>query len=646
MTTIKDKYPTFTSFWNEYRKEFFDNNKDLVTRSIAVSLCQINYNYWGQSSYEPEEGVFYGKFFGKLTTDIIRNSQSQEIYANVFKLIKLKDKELFKSGSKIEHSRINERIKENPQITEQTNIPYTQGEDMISDTYGRAQILKQKKAELRETTKEITKGRRVKNEDGSIEFKPTYDETTSWGEKSWLGKLLSALQYIKFDFEPQSYSFLFVKLFGAKGYLITLPSGRKKWISTALYEEEEEETPILPKKKKVDDIGEITWEEWKEICAKQTPPVIPTQQNYYLECITRYYKRKEKEKAPPGTLSALALDKQKELADGLITAWSKDLTIPQLEKFDRIMNKVVGYTEFKDKMRMYIVNLAKDIKEGKKTEQTIYVLLGPPGIGKSYITEMMAEAMDRVLINIDLGGRSDTTILEGVSPSTKAPFAGRICQGVATGKDRGAIILLDEFEKVRDIGLANMLGNVLDIKKNKDWMDQFLGYRIDLSDCIIMCTANYADQVPDFVQDRAEMVNIELATYEQRVQYVMNSLKKKLRSDTDIAFYADQLNEDFCKYIICEAWGYRQTNANMETIYKTLRGYDSEEINKPITNLVNFVQMKETNNRFSFIYEQGQKLTLNRVRTENEQGQSVFSPELGLNWPNHGFIKPKVIVTK
>ena len=162
-------------------------------------------------------------------------------------------------------------------------------------------------------------------------------------------------------------------------------------------------------------------------------------------------------------------------------------------------------------------------------------------------------------------------------------------------------------------------------------MDQFLGYRIDLSDCIIMCTANYADQVPDFVQDRAEMVNIELATYEQRVQYVMNSLKKKLRSDTDIAFYADQLNEDFCKYIICEAWGYRQTNANMENIYKTLRGYASEEINRTITNFVNFVRVEETNNRFSFIYEEGQKLTLNRIRTENEQGQSVFSPELGLN---------------
>jgi ATP-dependent Lon protease len=216
------------------------------------------------------------------------------------------------------------------------------------------------------------------------------------------------------------------------------------------------------------------------------------------------------------------------------------------------MNQVVGYNEFKQKMRLYLVNLAKDIRQGKKTEQTIYVLLGPPGIGKSFISEKVAEGMGRTLINVDLGGRKDTGILEGVSPSVKAAYPGRICQGISVGKDRGAIILLDEFEKVADEGLSMMLGNVLDIKKNKDWYDQFLGYRVDLSDCILLCTANYADQVPDFVQNRAEMVNIELAKYEQRVGYVLRALRKKLRSDTDTAGYAEELTEEFCKYIITE----------------------------------------------------------------------------------------------
>jgi ATP-dependent Lon protease len=56
------------------------------------------------------------------------------------------------------------------------------------------------------------------------------------------------------------------------------------------------------------------------------------------------------------------------------------------------MDGVLGFSEFKRKFKKYMVNLTDDIKKGKKTEQTLYVLLGPPGIGKSYICEKLSEA--------------------------------------------------------------------------------------------------------------------------------------------------------------------------------------------------------------------------------------------------------------
>lgn len=637
MTTIANKYPTYQDFWTAYRTTYLEQHKDLVLRSIMASLSHINYHYWKDSHYEPQEGVFYGKFFGQMTVDAIKNSRQQAIYNQVKKI--LEDKNLFKTTSDTYHSKSNKESKTTPQATEWTNIPYTPGEDMLSETFGRAQLLKQQQKQLKAIERKESAGRRVVNEDGSFAYKDTYDKTESWGDKNFLGKLLIALQGFEFDFNPKSYSFLFDKLIGASGYLVKLPSGRKKWISTP-YEEEEEDLPT-PKKKK-EEYPDITWEEWKEIC--QTTGTTPTQQNYYLECITRYHKRKEKEKAPVGSLTALGIEKQKELAEGLIKAWEKDLNVPQMEKFEEVMNSVLGFTEFKEKMKMYLLNLADDIEEGSKTEQTIYVLLGPPGVGKSYISEKLAESFERPLINVDLGGRTDTGILEGVSPSVKAAYPGRICQGLAVGKDRGAIILLDEFEKVRDEGLRNMLGNVLDIKKNKDWYDQFLGYRIDLSDTIIMCTANYADQVPDFVQDRAEFINIELYSYRQRVGYVMRMLTKKLTKNNRTNYAASQLTEEFCKYIIVEAWGLRQTNANMENIYKVLRGY--AKLNNPIANFTNFTNVEETKNRFIFTYSGGQKLTLTRLRTEDLVGNSVISEGLGLEWPNWGFGKPKVVVTR
>ena len=643
MNRISDKFPTYQDFWNEFRVAFLEFHKDLVLRAVAAYILHTLYYYWKDSRYEPYENVFYGKFFSKALQDAINYTRNQEIWNNVFKAVKLTDKELFKT--KVEYSKENQRIRQEPKTSEQVNIPYSSREHLSSATFGRAQLLKTK-THQKENIKEITKGRRVQNEDGTFEFKPT--ETTTWGDKTWLGKLLSALQYLKFDFEPKSYQFLFIRLFGASGYHVTLPSGRKKWISTTQQEEEEDEQQLpQPKKPKVDDSSEITWEEWKDICAKQTPPIIPTQDNFYLEQITRYRKRKEKEKAPVGSLTALGIEKKKELSDGLIKAWEKGLNVPDLVKFEEVMKEVVNYEEFKDKMRIYIVNLAKDIKQGKKTEQTIYVLLGPPGIGKSYIAEKLAEAMGRHLIDISLGGRKDTAILEGISASTKDAFPGRIAKEISESKDKGAIILLDEFEKVADEGLANILGNNLDIKKNKDWYDQFLAYRADISNCILLCTANYADQVPDFVQNRAEMVNIELATYQQRVDYVLKQLTRKLSSDADTAHYAQQITQDFTKYIITEEWGYRQLNANIENIYKTLRAYVDPALNKPVTDLTKWAKLEQTSNRWTFTYQQGQKVTLIRTRSENEQGQSPLSPELNLSWPLHNsFTKPKVVITK
>ncbi|KLL02543.1 MAG: hypothetical protein MRERC_1c157 [Mycoplasmataceae bacterium RC_NB112A] len=37
------------------------------------------------------------------------------------------------------------------------------------------------------------------NEDVSISFKDTYDVEVRKGEKNWLGRLINALQHIKFD---------------------------------------------------------------------------------------------------------------------------------------------------------------------------------------------------------------------------------------------------------------------------------------------------------------------------------------------------------------------------------------------------------------------------------------------------------------
>jgi hypothetical protein len=54
------------------------------------------------------------------------------------------------------------------------------------------------------------------------------------------------------------------------------------------------------------------------------------------------------------------------------------------------------------------------------------------------------------------------------------------------------------------------------------------------------------------VQNRAEMVNIELATYPRRERYAIGRLQRKLRGDAEIAHYAQQIDTNLAKYIITE----------------------------------------------------------------------------------------------
>jgi hypothetical protein len=474
---IIEKFANYDDFWNEYRSNFIDDNIDPIARAAHIVITRDTYYHYREREYSHSENDFYGQLFSKINAEAITYAKSQQIFTNLIESLKIKDKELFTIEKRIDRSKENEQISEKPQTTSYVNIPIgatAQGEVMTSnDAYGKARLLKQQKLESK-FVKEIIKGKKVQNEDGTISYKDTYEIENLKGEKMWLGKLLSALQHIKYDIYAivKSFSNLFDNYCRPpSGYFLTLPNGTRRWMVQKIEEieedDEEENLPARPKKRMTDS-DEISWEEWVTICQKND--VIPDDDNFYLEQITRYCKRKEKELKKLGnSLSAAKAEKQLELAQGLVKAWEKPLVASDLTKFEEVMGDVVSYEEFKDTMRIFIINLAEDIEQGKKTEQTINVLLGPPGIGKSYIAEKLAEAMGIAFVDISLGGRNDTSILEGLSPSTVAAYAGKICQVISDSKSRMVIIILDEFEKVNNEGLKNMIGNILDIKKNKDW---------------------------------------------------------------------------------------------------------------------------------------------------------------------------------
>src|ERR1043165_3517166 len=79
-------------------------------------------------------------------------------------------------------------------------------------------------------------------------------------------------------------------------------------------------------------------------------------------------------------------------------------------------------------------------------------------------------------------------------------------------RSMSTIFLFDEFEKMSDQGALDMVGSITDREQNWSFMDRYFGFRVDLSRCWILMTANYPEKVPQFIQDRGLLVKIELLT--------------------------------------------------------------------------------------------------------------------------------------
>jgi ATP-dependent Lon protease len=118
-----------------------------------------------------------------------------------------------------------------------------------------------------------------------------------------------------------------------------------------------------------------------------------------------------------------------------------------------------------------------------KIPAQMYLLLGKPGVGKSYISTVLAEALNRPIEVISMNGKKETSIFFGVPQEWAGAGVGEILKAMVKHKDRAPIILLDEFEK-SDKGVQQVLGNLTDKTLNKKFKDVFFDYPVPINEVI------------------------------------------------------------------------------------------------------------------------------------------------------------------
>lgn len=196
-------------------------------------------------------------------------------------------------------------------------------------------------------------------------------------------------------------------------------------------------------------------------------------------------------------------------------------------------DKLVGQEHVVEKVCRYLHTVEKT--PNKRGPKGTMLFMGAPGVGKTYLAELLAEHYKRPVIVLYMSGYGDREQIHGWTGIHKSYKDAR--SGDFTGpiyKSPLIFIVCDEIEKAH----GNVLQQLLQILDQGIVRDPYLEMDIDLCECVLIFTTNVGKSIYNGNYSKYNFADIPK-------EILINALKNEVNTRTGKPYFSDAIVSRF-----------------------------------------------------------------------------------------------------